>query len=435
MEIRTLAEGVDGRLLFLTPAYVPLPGGGERYVAALAHELAGRGFQLTVVTSAAVREAEFWQGSPQTNITETAEGNIRVVRLPLRRLSGGRPGLFAWRKLMVLISALPGDQSGVLAHMAALIPPIQQLAAAVEHLGETFDLVHAFNISWEYPLVVAAAYARRRRLPLVVTPFAHLGTNLHERVARNSTMDHQLGVLRQADRVLTLTAAEQDGLSRLGIVDERLAVVGSGADDAPPDAPDSALLAAVQQHFSAPYAIFVGRASYDKGAVHAAEAILALRREGVAVGLVVVGQSTPEFKRFMDGLAAAERSAIYETGVVAEVDKHVLLRRAAVLLLPSRVDSFGIVMLEAWSHRVPVVAARAGGITAVVDHNKNGLLVEFGDVEALSGAIQRLLNNEAERQAMGSHGQQKVRTQYTWRSVADQVLLNYEKLEIKRLRD
>jgi glycosyltransferase involved in cell wall biosynthesis len=425
MEIKSLTEGVHGRLLFLTPAYAPLPGGGERYVTALARELAGRGFQLTIVTSAAAREVEFWRGSERISITEAEESNIRVVRLPLRPFPGGRPALFVWRKLMVTVSALPGDQSVVLARMAALIPPIQRLSPAVERLGETFDLVHAFNISWEYPLVVAANYAQRHRLPLIVTPFTHLGTNLRGRVARNSTMDHQLRTLRQAERVLTLTTAERDGLSRLGVAAERIAVAGSGVDDAPADVPDSPFLAVVQQHFSARYAIFVGRASYDKGAVHAAEAILALRREGVAIGLLVVGQSTPEFERFLGGLPEAERAAIYETGVTTEADKHALLRRAAVLLLPSRVDSFGIVILEAWGHGVPVVAARAGGITAVVDHNKNGLLINFGDVGALSGAVRRLLNNEAERQVMGENGRQKVKARYTWRSVTDQVLLNY----------
>jgi hypothetical protein len=198
MGIKSLTKGVRGRLLFLTPAYAPMPGGGERYVTALARELVGRGFQLTVVTSAAAHEAEFWQGSERTSITEAVESNIRVVRLPLRPFPGGRPALFAWRKLMVAISALPGDQSAVLVRMAAFIPPIQRLSPAVERLGEAFDLVHGFNISWEYPMLVAANYAQRHRLPLIITPFTHLGTNLRGRVARNSTMDHQLRALRQA---------------------------------------------------------------------------------------------------------------------------------------------------------------------------------------------------------------------------------------------
>jgi len=426
MRIKGLPTGEAGRrLLFLTPAYTPVPGGGERYVAALAQQLARRGCQLTVVTSAAEREAEFWQGSGQQRITETAGGNIRVVRLPLRRFPGGRPALFAWRKLMIMVSALPGNQSAVLSRMADLIPPIQQLAATVERLGEVFDLVHAFNISWEHALVVAANYAFKRRLPFVATPFAHLGTGLHDRVALNSTMDHQLRLLRQADSVLALTAAERDGLIRLGLAAERLAVVGSGVEEAPADVPASALVAAVQRQVPDPYAIFVGRASYDKGALHAAQAVLALRTQGVAASLVVVGQSTPEFERLIQSLSAAERRAIYQTGVVSEADKHALLRRAAVLLLPSQVDSFGIVLLEAWSHGVAVIAARAGGITAVVDHNQNGLLVEFGDVEALAGALRRLLTNQTERQAMGQHGRQKVQARYTWHSVADQVLLNY----------
>lgn len=427
--------GGEKRVLFLTPAYAPLPGGGERYVAAVARELARRGYRLTVVTSAATGEAEFWQGSGQTTITESTEEEVRVVRLPLRRFPGGRSGLFVWRKLMVMVSALPGDQSAILGRMARGIPTIQHLQVAVERLGEEFDLVHAFNVSWEYPLVVAANYARRHHLPLVVTPFAHLGTNERGRVARNSTMDHQLRILREAGCVLTLTVAEREGLARLGIPKEQLVVVGSGVDDAPADDPESAALAAVRQRFPHPYIIFLGRASYDKGALHAAEAVLVLRQQGVKVGLVVIGQTTPEFQQMMNGLPEEERNAIYEAGVVSDVDKHVLLRRAAMLLLPSRVDSFGIVMLEAWSHRIPVVAARAGGITAVVDDNKNGLLVPFGEVRELMEAIYRLLTNEAERRAIGERGWEKVQSQYTWDRVVDQVVERYKRLATERLGD
>lgn len=418
----------SSRVLFLAPAYAPLPGGGERYVAAVANELARRGYRLTVVTGAAVREAEFWQGSSQKTITETAEGEVRVIRLPLRPFPGGRPALFAWRKLMVMVSALPGDQSAILGRMAAKIPPIQHLATAVERLGESFDLLHAFNLSWEYPLVVAGAYAKRHELPLVVTPFAHLGTNARGRVARNSTMDHQMRLLREAGCVLALTAAEKEGLARLGVPAGRLVEVGSGVDDAPDDEPNSPLLAAVQAQFPHPYAIFVGRASYDKGALHAAEAVLALRQQGVMVGLVLVGQTTPEFQQMLNGLPEEARQAIYDAGVLSEVDKHVLLRRAVALLLPSRVDSFGIVMLEAWSHRVPVIAARAGGITAVVDHQQNGLLVKFGEVRELVEAIYRLLTNEADRRLMGEQGWEKVQSQYTWEQVVDRVVERYKRV-------
>ena len=161
-----------------------------------------------------------------------------------------------------------------------------------------------------------------------------------------------------------------------------------------------------------PYAVFVGRLSADKGAIHAAEAILRLRRRGRALSLALVGAATPEFERFYRGLPAAEQAAVRPLGLLPEGDKHAVLARSRCLLLPSHSDSFGIVLLEAWSHGRPVVAARAGGIPGVVDEGVNGLLAPFGDVAALA-------------QRLGERGRAKVASEYNWEAVAERVHAHY----------
>jgi glycosyltransferase involved in cell wall biosynthesis len=117
---------------------------------------------------------------------------------------------------------------------------------------------------------------------------------------------------------------------------------------------------------------------------------------------------------------------IQPLGIVNEQDKHTLLSRAELLLLPSRTDSFGIVLLEAWAHGKPVIGARAGGIPGVIDEWHNGLLVGFGDVAGLAEAIQTLLTDELRRQRMGENGRDKVHSQYTWEQVGQRVWANYQ---------
>ncbi len=412
------------RLLFLTPAFPPFPGGGERYVRSLAATLGGQGHVVTAVTSSARLEKDFWQGTyPHEPVYETVDG-VEVIRCPVRPFPGGRNALMAWRKAMVLLSALPGNQTAGLQRMARLIPPVIGLPAVLARLTSDFDLVHGFNVSWEHPLLAGWHVARQRSLPFVVTPFAHLGTG-DDRVARNSTMDHQLGLLRSADRVLVLTAVEQAELAARGVKPKRLGVIGSGLDPLPP------LPGTVVSHMYGlpdPYVLFVGRASFDKGAVHAAQAVLALRARGTAVTLALVGQSSPEFDRFYARLNEVERKGVRPLGIISDAHKHGLLAEAAALLLPSRTDSFGIVLLEAWAHGRPVVAARAGGIPGVVDDGHNGILVEFGDVTALAEAVQLLLTEAALRQDMGQRGLEKVTAVYTWEQVAARVLANYQQI-------
>ena len=82
--------------------------------------------------------------------------------------------------------------------------------------------------------------------------------------------------------------------------------------------------------------------------------------------------------------------------------------------MPSRTDSFGIVFLEAWANGVPVVAAAAGGVPEVVRHGITGLLVPFGDLDRLTGALIALLSEPAQARAMGQAGRSLVERGYTW---------------------
>ena len=407
------------QILFVTPAFPPFHGGGERYARSLALALAGRNHTLTILTSQAKQEQDFWQGAMATTET-THDGSLTVIRCPIRPFPAGRPGLLAWRKLMVMVSLLPGDQSGLLQRMAAWIPPIVGLEQALLALPGRYDVVHGFNISWEHGLLAGLKFANQRAIPFVATPFAHLGEGKNSRVALNSMMDHQRDLLRRSGRVLVLTAVEKEGLAARGIRPEQIAVVGGGLDPLPAVIDPAAVLA--EHHLSRSFAIFIGRLSHDKGALQAAQAILRLGQ----LPLVLVGRMTPEFERFYGRLNQQERELIGPVGSLTDSQKHALLSQAAMLLLPSRSESFGIVLLEAWAHGVPVIAARTGGVRGVVDEGQNGLLVSFGDVPALTNAISQLGQNEVLRQQLGQCGRQKVSQRYHWEQVVEKTLINYE---------
>lgn len=409
--------------LFLTPGFPPFDGGGERYARSLALALAAREQQLTVVTSQAQREQQFWQGTAGAAVSRERDGPLTVIRVPLRPFPGGWRGLLVWRKAMVMLSLLPGDQTQLLMAMARHVPPMLGLEEALAQLPDSLTLVHGFNLSWEHALVAAAGFACQRNLHFVMTPFTHLGGRGSTRVARNATMDHQRRLLNQADAVLALTSVEQEEFSQWDIHPRRVVVVGGGVDPPPPLKDPAAIGARFQ--LKPPFALFVGRANLDKGAIHAAQATLRLAENGSTLTLALAGRVGEDFRRFRRRLTPAQQAIVRPLGTVDEVAKHALLQQASMLLLPSQVDSFGIVLLEAWQHGTPVIGARAGGIPAVVDDGENGLIVPFADVPALTSAMQRLLTDEAASQIMGRRGQEKVGHEYTWDRVAARVLSVY----------
>lgn len=414
-------------ILFLTPAFPPFPGGGERYALSLAKELTRRGHIITTLTSHARTEQDFWQaGSQPTVITRNGETNLQIIRCPVKPTSGGRPALLAWRKMMVLLSALPGDQSRPLMHLARRIPAIPALEPTLNDLQTPFDLVQVFNLSWEYPLTAGWRYAQRRNLPLAVIPYTHLGVGSRDRVAWNSTMDHQRKILSAADAVLTLTTIEEEGWVKLGLQPERVKTIHGGLDRPFPPPDTAPILKRLK--LSKPYVLFLGRATFDKGVVHAVQAVIRLNNANTPVILVLAGQSTPEFKRIYRKLSAQEKTWIRPLGIINDEEKQALLSETEMLLLPSKTDSFGIVILEAWGYGRPVIGARAGGIPGVIDDGRNGLLVEFGDVPGLAAAIQQLVENPAQKEAMGQAGLEKVNSVYQWEKVGDRVEEMYRRI-------
>ncbi|MCZ7673023.1 MAG: glycosyltransferase [Chloroflexi bacterium] len=107
------------------------------------------------------------------------------------------------------------------------------LEETLNNLPGSFDLVHGFNISWEYTMLAGWHFAQVRQLPFVATPFTHFGVKGADRVARNSTMAHQLQMLSSAASILTLTTIEREGLIEWGLDATKIAVIWGGIEPLP----------------------------------------------------------------------------------------------------------------------------------------------------------------------------------------------------------
>ena len=346
------------RVLMVTPAYPPAPGGGERYTRSLAQRLVALGCEVSVVTSSARGDRDFWRGRLDT--FHERDGDVDVHRLAVLPFALGRRELLAWRKLMVLLSTLP--TTPLLRHLATRFPRIVGLEQALTEQPRP-DLVHGFNASWEFPMLAGWMAARRWGVPFVATPFAHFGANPRGRMARNTFMRHQQQMLADADAVLALTDVELAGMQAWGVEPKLGEAIGGGVEPTP------AFVSAeeIRQKFDLPerFGLFIGRINRDKGANDAANAALA-----ADIPLVLAGTQMPDFDATL-----ATQPNVHLLGFVSESDKHALLTACSFLTLPSHSESFGIVILEAWAHGKAVVAADAGGIPALVTDGYDGLLV------------------------------------------------------------
>jgi glycosyltransferase involved in cell wall biosynthesis len=412
-------------VLHLVQLYRPVPSGASRYFVELGERLMREGnHRVTVLTTEAFDLEHLWSRGRRTIAErEDNHGGVRVVRFPIARLPGSPLAYPVIRRLMVEIARLPLPPAltvRVLHRMAAITPRVRGLADYLAHNPELADvsLVHTTNITLDFAILPVVKWATARGIPHICTPFVHIGEPNNRQIVQYYTMPHHLDLLRQSAAVITQTNLERQFLRQSGVPDARMHTIGVGVSPAELAGGDGARFR--QAHAidnDSPIVLTVGVAAHDKGALHTVQAMQRLWAQGSRATWVQIGPLMSHFEAFIARLPAADRARMRILGYSPDQVKRDALAAAAVLVLPSRTDSFGIVYLEAWLYGVPVIGALAGGVPEVVTHGTTGLLVPFGNVEQLTLALDRLLRDRTLAQAMGEAGRRYVLRSLTWDQV------------------
>jgi L-malate glycosyltransferase len=142
----------------------------------------------------------------------------------------------------------------------------------------------------------------------------------------------------------------------------------------------------------------IGQVCARKGLLELVEALASIQHEAPRIHLAIVGKVVfPHEGAYLEILhAAATRLNLIErvhfTGEISNVSA--VLRAADLLVLNSRDEPFGLVLIEAMASGTPVLATRVGGIPEIVTDGENGWLVEKADTPALASKLLELSGGE-----------------------------------------
>jgi glycosyltransferase involved in cell wall biosynthesis len=376
---------VSGKIAFVTPRYgTQIMGGAETAVRQLAEHLrAMTSWEPEVHTTCAL-DPVTWDDELEPGTTEL--NGVLVHRHP--NAHGRLPDFYgldgmlrlAPRQVTRAQAARWVDYNG---------PVSPQL---VDALGATDADVVAFTPYLYHPTVAGIG---RVHAPAVFHPAAHDEPALYFPVFR--------GTFGDADAFCFYTAAERTLVERMYPVAERPQIVlGLGVGDSQGAGRPGRERAGVGDR---PYIVSVGRVDEHKGSKMLASYFATYKeRHPGPLALVLVGPVAVELPPHPD---------IVVTGPVEEADKWDIVHDALVSVSPSALESFSLVVIEAWVDRVPVLVNGACGPTR--EHcERSGGGLWFSSYPEFEAVLERLVADSSLRETLGARGRAYVDTHFRW---------------------
>lgn len=309
-------------------------------------------------------------------------------------------------------------------------------------VAEGHDLVHLHNPMPALEFARIAQACRARGTPYVISTHGFNevanGTTIYGFDAARRHAWRQLvyepvaRAVRGAAAVFALSPADIDIVRGMGFGGNIL-IVHNGVDLPPASAPPAAPGVTVPHHaemmarFGIPTdargirCMFLANHTANKGLP---DLLAAFGQLECPFTLVVGGErrDTVDYDRHLRPGRADQR--IIVTGRLSDAEVAALFRQSDLFVFPTLADTFPLVVLEAMSHGVPVLASRVGGIPYQIDESC-GVLVPPGDPRALAAAVERLAAEPGHLRQMGRHARARVAAEFTWDRAAARALEGY----------
>jgi L-malate glycosyltransferase len=353
---------------------------------------------------------------------------IRVcIIAPSLNILGGQA--VAAQRLLERLRAVPGLEVDFLPHdprsnallrllqrvkyMRTVATSIAYVASLIRRLPR-YDVVHVFSASyWSFVLAP--------------TPAILIGKWLGKRVVLNyrsgEAEDHlqrwrrtAIPTMRRADAVVTPSGYLVDVFARFGL---RAEAISNFVDPA----------AVVYRRRASLRPVFLSNRNFQTlyNVPCVLRAFAAIQARIPDARLIVIGDGPEREHVHHTARALAVRNVEF-VGAVRPTDMGRWYDEADVYLNASDIDNMPNSIIEAFACGLPVVTTRAGGIPYVVEHERNGLLVDCGDDAGLARAALRLLDDPVLAQRVIAEGLRDVEQQYTWGAVSDRWAALYRRL-------
>jgi len=294
------------------------------------------------------------------------------------------------------------------------------LAAWLSTNIRNYDLTHIHAV-FNHSSIAASQACRKAGVPYIIRPLGTLDPWSMTQKSLRKLLFWQLygkSMLQQAAAVHYTSEVEKLSTERhLGLNHGKVIALGIDANNANSNG----------RMFSEPYVLVLSRLHPKKAVEVLIDAFQSLSRNGKFANwrLVIAGDGSPDYVSKLKA-RVVDTDRITFTGWLDEDKKHAMLAGASLLALPSHQENFGLCVMEALSHSVPVlVSPNVNLATEIVSANAGW--ISAIDKEALATRMAEALSDEDELKKRG-HAGKKLSQKYSWENVATGLINLYTEI-------
>lgn len=375
------------KILMLVQFYSSTRGGGEVMFYQLASGLVSKGHEVHVIKHKMLNNGE-------GDIKKLNKMVVHNIFPPVEH-KGGLPATIIQNLLYVLNAVRIG------------VKVIR---------NESIDLIYANTYS---PVIAGFFLSKITKRPLLVT--VHDVASIHglefwkkwmEQFGRLSLLKALIGyfsellTIKLSKNIHTVSETSEKDILQCGFKNKRIYII--------PNSLDLTLYPTDDDVEYRNEVLFIGRLVFYKNLEAMLKALLHISDQTVKLIIIGDGPMRTHWQKLAEDLGILNR--VYFKGYVSHEEKIKILKRVSAIVLPSLFEGFGMVILEAWAYKKPVIVANLPPLNQIVEHGKDGFVANPFEPGEWADYISILLSNKEVAKELGLNGYNKLIKEYNMTS-------------------
>lgn len=371
------------RILCVIQRFFPVVGGAEILSKSLLDFLSDS-HEITVFTTNAKEIGSFWNHDGEKITTN------EIPNYPVKRFD------------FLLPDEIKSDENFEKFSLSSNYPgPFSpSLWNALITKRPNYDLIFVTAFPYDHS-IPAFISAKKWKIPIIIMPL------LHQEFPELYLTAFRLAMIDNSDSIFVLSKSEKNLLVKKQIDENKISIISPFLPRVSIELNNYDFYNYASIPKTKKIILFVGSKSLVKGTMFLINTMKEIWKTQKEVVLVLLGPSTNEFEEYYKKLSKNTKKNIFNFNEVDEDIKNSALIACHALAVPSISESFGLVYLEAWNFKKPVIGCNISSTSEIIENKKDGLLVEFDNITQLKENLLFLIENSSECEKMGDAGRVK----------------------------